>query len=72
MKTTLSNMDLWHSDLNAFRPNFYKRSFGLFERYITGLIISDNKTVDGITNQYLEKTDQSNQNRFLTEYPWVR
>ncbi|MBW6462260.1 MAG: transposase [DPANN group archaeon] len=72
MKTTLSNIDLWHSDLNAFRPNFYKRSFGLFERYITGLIISDNKTVDGITNQYLEKTDQSNQNRFLTEYPWLK
>lgn len=72
MKTTLSNMDLWHLSLNAFRQNFYKRSFGLFTRYMTGLIISDNKTVDGITNQYIEKTDQSNQNRFLTEYPWLK
>lgn len=72
MKTTLFSMDLWHSSLNAFRQNFYKRSFDLFVRYITGLVISENKTVNGIANQYIESTDQSNQNRFLTEYPWLK
>lgn len=68
------NFDIgdWCSDLNVFRACFYERSFELFVRYITGLLLSNNKTVEGINNQFSQKTDQSNVNRFLTEYPWLK
>ena len=65
-------MDLWHSSLNAFRQNFHKISYVLFIRYTIGLNVSENKTVDSIANQYVENTDQSNQNRFLTKYPCLK
>lgn len=66
------NVDDWLSDLNIFRDCFYSRSFELFVRYITGLLLSNNKTVDGLNSQFTQKTDQSNVNRFLTEYPWLK
>lgn len=64
------NMDEWISGLNVFRGVFYSRSFDLFARYVTGLLLSENKTVDGLNSVFIEKTDQSNVNRLLTEYPW--
>ena len=64
------DMDEWVSGLNIFRNVFYSRSFDLFVRYITGLLLSENKTVDGLNAVFVEKTDQSNLNRLLTEYPW--
>ncbi len=66
------NMENWLSDLNIFRECFHSRSFELFVRYITGLILSENKTVDGLNSVFIQKVDQSNVNRLLTEYPWLK
>ena len=66
------DMEQWLSDLNVFRNCFYKRSYELFVRYVTGLLVSENKTVDGLNSVFLQKTDQSNVNRLLTEYPWLK
>ena len=38
--------------------------------YITGLMISDNKTITGITANMPNASDQSTLNRFLTEVEW--
>jgi hypothetical protein len=38
--------------------------------YLTGLMISENKTVTGITDQTASASDQSCLNRFLTEADW--
>ena len=66
------DMENWLSDLNVFRNCFYKRSYELFVRYITGLLVSENKTVDGLNSIFVQKTDQSNVNRLLTDYPWLK
>lgn len=66
------NMEDWLSDLNVFRDCFYSRSYELFVRYITGILLSENKTVDGLNAVFIQKTDQSNMNRLLTEYPWLK
>ncbi len=42
-----------------------------FERYISGLIVSENKTVDGINRLFVhESRNQSSLNRLLTESPF--
>ncbi len=42
-----------------------------FERYISGLIVSENKTVDGINRMVVcESRHQSSLNRLLTESPF--
>ncbi len=42
-----------------------------FERYISGLIVSENKTVEGINRLFvLESRNQSSLNRLLTESPF--
>ena len=66
------DMENWLRDLNVFRDCFYERSFELFVRYITGLLLSENKTIDGLNSIFTQKTDQSNVNRLLTEYPWLK
>ena len=38
--------------------------------YLTGLMISDNKTVAGMTSELTHASDQSCLNRFLTEVEW--
>ena len=41
-----------------------------FERYISGLIVSENKTVDGINRLCVhESRNQSSLNRLMTESP---
>ena len=45
---------------------------GHFARFVTGLIVSPNKTVDGITQASVHTKDQSALNRFLTLSPWER
>lgn len=40
------------------------------KRYLTGLMVSDNKTIDGMTPLFVDRFDQSSLNRFLTEYAW--
>lgn len=41
-----------------------------FAEYVTGLIVSTNKTVSGIQAGFVETTDQSCLNRFLTRAQW--
>jgi hypothetical protein len=41
-----------------------------FQRYLTGLLVSDNVTVTGINALFVERKDQSALNRFLTAAPW--
>lgn len=55
---------------------FYKDVFSAealveFERYISGLIVSENKTVEGINRLFIhESRNQSSLNRLLTESPF--
>ncbi len=41
-----------------------------FAEYLTGLMVSANKTVTGINSEFAETTDQSCLNRFLTGVAW--
>lgn len=41
-----------------------------FAEYLTGLIVAPNKTVTGIIAEFVETTDQSCLNRFLTAADW--
>lgn len=50
---------------------FSESAFIQFKRYISGLLISENKTIDGINRLFVEeKRNQSSLNRLLTEYSW--
>lgn len=52
---------------SVFSPN----AFIQFKRYISGLIVSENKTVDGINRLFVhESRNQSSLNRLLTETPF--
>jgi len=41
-----------------------------FQRYLTGLLVSDNVTITGINSLFVDHKDQSTLNRFLTAAPW--
>jgi hypothetical protein len=41
-----------------------------FAEYLTGLMVAQNKTVSGISDEFVDTTDQSCLNRFLTEVNW--
>jgi hypothetical protein len=54
-----------------FEEVFSAEAFIQFERYISGLIVSENKTVDGINRLFVfESRNQSSLNRLLTESPF--
>ena len=54
-----------------FEDVFSPAAFIEFERYISGLIVSENKTVDGINRLFVvESRNQSSLNRLLTESPF--
>jgi hypothetical protein len=54
-----------------FQEVFSPEAFIEFQRYISGLIVSENKTVDGINRLFvLESRNQSSLNRLLTESPF--
>jgi len=54
-----------------FASVFSEKAFIQFQRYISGLIISENKTVEGINRLFVvEVRNQSSLNRFLTESPF--
>jgi len=54
-----------------FKDVFSAEAFIEFERYISGLIVSENKTVDGINRLFvIESRNQSSLNRLLTESPF--
>jgi hypothetical protein len=55
-----------------FREVFSAEALIEFERYISGLIVSENKTVDGINRLFIhESRHQSSLNRLLTESPYA-
>jgi len=50
---------------------FSEEAFIQFKRYISGLLLSENKTIEGINRLFVtEKRNQSSLNRLLTEYRW--
>ena len=54
-----------------FQGVFSDKAFTEFQRYISGLIVSENKTVDGINRLFVfESRNQSSLNRLLTESPF--
>jgi len=54
-----------------FEEVFSAGAFIQFKRYISGLIVSENKTVDGINRLFVfESRNQSSLNRLLTESPF--
>jgi hypothetical protein len=54
-----------------FTEVFSAEAFIEFERYISGLIVSENKTIDGINRLFIhESRNQSSLNRLLTESPY--
>lgn len=54
-----------------FESVFSPESLIEFERYISGLIVSENKTVDGINRLFVsESRNQSSLNRLLTQSPF--
>jgi hypothetical protein len=54
-----------------FENVFSAEAFIEFKRYISGLIVSENKTVDGINRLFVvESRNQSSLNRLLTESPF--
>ena len=53
-----------------FQEVFSGEAFIQFERYVSGLIVSENKTVEGINRLFVvESRNQSSLNRLLTESP---
>ena len=55
----------------CFKDVFSAAAFIEFERYISGLIVSENKTVDGINRLFvMESRNQSSLNRLMTESPF--
>ena len=55
----------------AFASVFSAEAWVEFERYISGLIVSENKTVDGINRLFVhESRNQSSLNRLLTQSPY--
>jgi len=54
-----------------FEPGFSPKAFEQFKRYVSGLILSENKTVEGIHRIFvLDVRNQSSLNRLLTESPF--
>jgi hypothetical protein len=56
-----------------FEGVFSAQAFIQFQRYISGLIVSENKTVEGINRLFVhESRNQSSLNRLLTESPFSK
>ena len=54
-----------------FESVFSPEAFCQFQRYVSGLIVSENKTVDGINRIFvLDVRNQSSLNRLLSESPF--
>ena len=54
-----------------FESVFSEEAFCQFQRYVSGLIVSENKTVDGINRIFvLDVRNQSSLNRLLSESPF--
>ena len=55
--------------LSEYSGFFTKPQFGNFRRLITGLIVSENKTLQKINDQF-GKRNQSSLNRFVSNSKW--
>jgi len=54
-----------------FASVFSPEAFAQFQRYVSGLIVSENKTVDGINRLFVcDVRNQSSLNRLLTASPF--
>jgi len=54
-----------------FKAVFSPKAFEQFKRYVSGLIVSENKTVEGINRIFvIDVRNQSSLNRLLTESPF--
>jgi len=54
-----------------FEGIFSEQAFVEFQRYVSGLIVSENKTIEGINRLFVnESRNQSSLNRLLTESPF--
>jgi hypothetical protein len=54
-----------------FEDVFSEQAFVEFQRYVSGLIVSENKTIEGINRLFVnESRNQSSLNRLLTESPF--
>jgi len=56
--------------LEDFRPLFGAPAFEHFKRYVLGLMISENMTVEGINRIFIDAKHPSSLNRFLTAGIW--
>jgi len=55
--------------LKPYKALFTTPQFEHFRRYVTGLIVSDNKTIQEICDGFGDR-DQSNMNRFISHSDW--
>jgi len=56
--------------LPRFDSMFNRSQLRHFAEYLTGLVVSANKTITGINAHFLNHTDQSAKNHFLTDSAW--
>lgn len=56
--------------MEPFRPYFGAPAFEHFKRYVLGLILSENLTIEGIKRIYIQARHPSSLNRFLTVGVW--
>ena len=56
--------------LPKMKQEFSKPQLKQFARYLTGLIVCDNKTVTAINNSFVGHNDQSALNNWLTDSDW--
>jgi DDE superfamily endonuclease len=55
----------------GYQDLFSPEQFEHFRRYLTGLLVSENKTIQAINGAFVvEVKNQSSLNRFFTEYLW--
>lgn len=60
-----------HQYTQHYQDLFSPEQFEHFKRYLSGLFVSDNKTIQGINGLFVVQVhNQSSLNRFLTEYEW--
>ena len=60
-----------HQYTQHYQDLFSPEQFEHFKRYLSGLFVSDNKTIQGINGLFVVQVrNQSSLNRFLTEYAW--
>lgn len=71
MLPLVDNPDIVQHYAPVFASVFSPQAFLQFQRYLSGLIVSENKTVDGINRLFvLDTRNQSSLNRLLTESPF--